>query len=158
MLRELLWRSRSPGSVEIARGREQEPRRRRQRPPHQRRVGQRVAVRPDRQVIVLADDVDVAVGRVLHDADLRIAVDEGGQDLLYGELGCRNRRGEADRPARLRQALADRPLGRVGPREHGHRVAIEFAAHIRRAEAPGRAIEQPHPEASLQCADAMAQR
>src|ERR1700737_4250723 len=63
--RKVLRHERHSAANEIVRRGEDEPRRRRQRPLHQRRIRNRPAVRPNGKVIALTDDIDPLVAGVL---------------------------------------------------------------------------------------------
>src|SRR5215471_11052093 len=76
--------------------------------------------------VVLADDVDILVGRMRDNIDLGVPDEKVRHDVAHRELhGC-DCRGAADGTGRFTQAMADDGLSQLGLAQHRRRVAIEF--------------------------------
>jgi len=111
----------------------------------------------DRDVVILADDVDILVGRMCNDIDLGIADEKVRRDIAHGKLQGRHGRSEAHGAGRFMEPMAYGGLRHFGLTQHRHCVTIEFRADVGHPEPPRRAVEQPNPEAGLELLDAMAQ-
>src|SRR5580704_15048067 len=114
-------------------------------------------MRPDRDIVVLADDVDVLVSRMRDDVDPGMADKKIRDHLAQRELHGGHARCEAHGADRFTQPMPYRGLRLFGLLQHLRRMAIEFAAGIGHPKPPRRAVEQPNAEARLELADAMAQ-
>ena len=90
----------------------------------------------DRDIVILADDVDMLVGRMRNDIDLRIAQQKARHHVAHRELQGRHGRGAAHGPARFMEPMAYGGLGQFGLTQHHHRMAIEFLAGIGHPEPP----------------------
>ena len=111
----------------------------------------------DRDVVILADDIDVPVGCMCDDVDLWVKHEEVRQDIAHRELHRGHRRRAAHRTDRFSEPTADGVLGEFGVTQHHDRVAIEFLTGVGHREPPRGPVEQPHPELRLEPLDAMAQ-
>ncbi len=83
-------------------------------------------MRSDRNVEILADDVDILVGRVRDDIDLWIADEKVCHETAHCELHGGHSRGAAHGADRFIQPMAYRRLSQFGLTQHYHRVAVEF--------------------------------
>jgi hypothetical protein len=90
----------------------------------------------ERDVVVVGDNIDILVGRMRNDIDLRIAEEKGGQNFAHGELHGGHRRRATHRAPRFMQPVAYGGLGQFRLAQHQHRVAVEFFAGIRHSEPP----------------------
>lgn len=90
----------------------------------------------DRDVVILADDIDVPVGCMCDDIDLRIAEEKVRHDIAHRELHGGHCRGAAHRAGRFSQPMANGALRQFGVVQHHHRVAIEFFTGIGHREPP----------------------
>src|ERR1700733_8989808 len=111
----------------------------------------------DSDIVIFADDVDVPVGRMRDDIDLRIANEKVREYVAYRELHRGHARRAAHRARRFSQPTPNGTFGESGITQHHYRVPIEFLTGIRHCEAPRGPVEQPHPELGLKALDAMAQ-
>lgn len=123
----------------------------------QRRILQRRCMPAYREIETLADDVDVAVGRDLDDADLRMTIEEYRQQIPEGELCNLDGRRQADHAAGLRQPLADRLFGDLRAAQRRDGVFVELLADVGHAELTRSPVEETNAQRRLQFLNAMAQ-
>ncbi len=90
----------------------------------------------DRNVVILAHDIDILVGRMRDDIDLGIAQEKVRHDIAHRELHGGHGCGAAHRAGRFIQPMAYGGLSQFGLTRHHHRVAIEFLASIGHPEPP----------------------
>ena len=83
----------------------------------------------DRNVVILADDIDILVGRMHHDIDLGIAEEKVRHNIAHRELHGGHGCGIAYGARRFIQPMAYSGLSLFGLTQHHHRVAIEFLAN-----------------------------
>ena len=88
----------------------------------------------DRNVVVLADDIDFLVGSMGDDIDFGIAEEKVRHDFAHRKLHGRHGCGAAQGAGRLIQPMAHGGFGQFGLAQHRHRVAIEFLAGIGHGE------------------------
>ena len=84
----------------------------------------------DRNVVVLADDVDILIGRMRDDIDLGIADEKVCHDTAHCELHGGHGRCAAHGAGWFIQSVAYSGLSQFGLTQHRHRMAIEFPAGI----------------------------
>jgi hypothetical protein len=114
-------------------------------------------VRPDRDVVVLRDDVDLSVRCVQGEVDLRMTKEKVGHHLPHGKLGGGDGGRAANGSDRLGQPVPYGGLRVFGFAQHRHRMAVELRPRIGHPEPSGRAVEQPCSQARFELLDAMAQ-
>jgi hypothetical protein len=68
----------------------------------------------DGDVVILADDIDILVGRMGNDIDLGISDEEVRHDIAHRELHGGHCRGAAHCAARFDQPMANGGLGQFG--------------------------------------------
>jgi len=112
----------------------------------------------NRDVVILADDIDILVGRMRDDVDLGIAYEKVGHHVAHRKLHGGHGRGAAYCAGRFIQPMAYGGLSQFGLTQHHHCVAIEFLAGVRDCEPPRGAIQQPDPKVALELLNAVAQR
>jgi len=112
----------------------------------------------NRDVVILADDIDILVGCVRNYVDLGIAYEKVRHHIAHRELHGGDRRGAAHGAGRFVHPLAYGGLSQLGLTQHHHCVAIEFLAGVSDREPPGGAIEQPDPKVTLELLNTVAQR
>ena len=88
-------------------------------------------MRPDRYIVVLADNVDLLVRRMRDNVDPGIAAKKFRDRLAQCELHGGRARCETHGPDRLTQPVPYRGLSLFGLLQHLRRMAIEFATRIR---------------------------
>ena len=111
----------------------------------------------DCDVVILADDIDVPVGCMRDDIDLRIANEKVRQDVAYRELHRGHGRRAAHRARRFSQPMPNGAFGKFGITQHHNRVPIEFLTGVGHREPPRGPIEQPYPKLRLKPLNTMAQ-
>ena len=112
----------------------------------------------NRDVVILADDIDILVGRVRNYVDLGITYEKVRHHIAHCELHGGHGRGAAYCAGRFIQPMAYGGLSQFGLTQHHHCVAIEFLAGVRDCEPPRGAIQQPDPKVALELLNAVAQR
>jgi hypothetical protein len=90
----------------------------------------------DRNVVILADDIDILVSRMRNDMDLRIAEEKVWHDIAHCELHSGHGRSATHGALRFIQPMAYGGLSQFRLTQHQHRVAIEFFAGICHSEPP----------------------
>src|ERR1700730_12633077 len=120
-------------------------------------MGEWVRVRSDRNVEILADDIDILVSRMRDDIDLWIADKKVRHETAHCELHGGHSCGAAHGAGWFIQPMAYRRLGQFGLTQHRHRVAIEFPSGIGHPKPTRRAVEQPDAEVRFKLLDAMAE-
>jgi hypothetical protein len=91
---------------------------------------------PDRNVVVLADDIDILVSRMRNETDFRIAAEKVWYEVAHCELHRGNGRSATHGARRFGQPMAYRGLSQFRLTQHQHRVAIKFFAGICHSEPP----------------------
>src|SRR6516165_6139822 len=114
--------------VDIRRSCKQKPGCWRQRPLDEGRVRERIRMRPDRDVIVLADDVDGLVRCMRDHVHLRKPEQEICYDVTHRKLHRRNTGGASHGAGWFAQSMADGCLGVFRLAQHCYSVAIELLA------------------------------
>src|SRR3974390_2039571 len=115
-------------------------------------------MRSDRDIVILGYDVDILIGCMRDDIDLRIADEKIRDDIAHCELHRRHGRRAANGTGRFTKPMAHGGLSQFGLTQHQHCVAIELAASVGHSEPSRRAIEESDAEGILKLLDAMAQR
>ncbi len=108
-------------------------------------------------VVAFIDDVHAAVADVQLQADLRVLLEELGQQL--GQLHLRQRDGHAGThdAARLGAETIDHLARSLGLGQHGLCVAVHAGADVGNGEAARGALQQAHAQVGLKLADTAAQ-
>jgi len=88
----------------------------------------------DRDIVILAHDIDVLVRRMRDDIDLRIAVEKFRHDIAHRELHGRDRGLAADGTGGFTQPVTYGCLSQFGLAQHHHRVAIELPSGVGHSE------------------------
>src|SRR6516165_6226181 len=112
----------------------------------------------NRDVVVLADDIDILVGRVRDYVDLGITYEKVRHHIAHCELYGGHGRGAAHGAGRFIQPMAYGGLSQFGLTQHHNCVAVEFLPGVSDREPPRGAIEQPDPKVTLELLNAVAQR
>ena len=123
--------------------------------PRIRRLESSSSAEPEGDVDAFLHDVDIVVGEPQPHLDVGIAVAEFGNARGDQPAAEAERRGDADRAARLAGQRADGGL-RLGDRlQHLLGAGVEHRALLGRHQLPRRAVEQPHAEMLFQFLDAV---
>jgi len=123
----------------------------------QARLGRPLRAHAQRDVEALLDHVDAAVGDFQVDLHLRVLRHVARHQVGEDHLRELDRAAQLDRAARLGARLVDHLVRRLGLRQHGEAAAVIVLPDLGEREAPGRALDQPHPELLLEMGDAARQ-
>ncbi len=109
----------------------------------------------DGEVEALADDVDEIVGELHIELDVGIAGEEGADIRGDVHAGEDRRHRDLQQAARLGVAAAHEVLGLLAKAEDVDDALEIPCAGLGQRQMPGRALEEPRPQAVLQLADAL---
>jgi len=103
-----------------------------------------------RDIDALFNDINPAVGRLQRNADLGIGSEISAENIGHSAMKEAGRATDPNDPARRRQCLIDRVLGRFGLGNQRHAVAVEGGACFGQGQLARGAIEQADAELLLQ--------
>lgn len=128
-----------------------------QHPHHQIVVFQWRKTHAQRDVDAIGDHVDPARRAFEMHRNVRTLGHEAGDHLADLEIQKRRRTTHANDTLRFAARALDQFLRRIGFHQHSDAMPIVVLSDLGDAEAPGRTLDQPHPEPVLQHCDAAAQ-